>query len=323
MNNQPLSHDDATALMTGSPPPDRPDLVKLATVIDDFRDALAEPAPQPSPQLADWLTGAQPLRLLGTEPTATDQTPVRTNALRRRIRATARALAALGVTAKIALGGTAALAAVASAGAAGVLPQGPQAVFDRLLDNNHADTPLPPTPSNYTQETGTPPGGRPDADSGAQGHTEQRSPDQTTSEPQDRDSDDSDDRSQRATTDPARGGSDPPPGRDETEDSDEAEPERLERPNDQPDHDSDAEEDHESGGEDDDEDYESGGEDGGEDHESDDEPDHFDDDSDGEEDRSDVDDSAEDDSSSDASHLDGSTDTRDDAEHLDTEMSDG
>jgi hypothetical protein len=232
MNNQTLSHDDAMALMAGSLPEGRPDLVALAAAIEDFRDAFAE-APQPSPELAGWLTGAPASRERGTESTAPAATEVqtRTGALSGGMRAAARALAGLGVTAKIALGGTAALAAVASAGAVGALPDGPQAVFDRILDNNHADAPLPRTPSDQTAQTDTPRGARAEAGSGEQRHTQQRSPSQTTRETQ---AGGSGDRSQDTTSNPPRGGSDPAPESEGRDDSDDSRNDRPEGPDKEP-----------------------------------------------------------------------------------------
>jgi hypothetical protein len=247
MNDQPLSHEDATALMAGSLPADRPDLVVLAAAIDDFRDAFAEPAPQPSPELRGWLTGAPALLRHGTESAAMAATPVgaRTGAaLRRRMRAAARALAGLGVAAKIALGGTAALAAVATAGAVGVLPEKPQAVFDRIIGNEHADALAPRTPLDQSADTiaradpradtDAPPAIDPRSDAGSreQRHTDQRSLSHNTSERPDRDSGGT---SQDATSNPPRNERDPVPDSDEPDDVDhETQEDAGDEPDDQP-----------------------------------------------------------------------------------------
>jgi hypothetical protein len=229
MKNQSLSRDDAMALTAGSLPADRPDLVALAAAIDDFREARAEPAPQPSPQLMGWLTGAPPLPQDGAATTATAAAPARAciSPFQRRIRMAARALAGLSVAAKIALGGTAALAAVASTGAVGALPEGPQAVFDRILNNDHADAPLPRTPSDQTAQSDTGPASRSDARSDARSdpgsgsdeqlHMEQRSPNPSVPEPQRGGSTES----PHNTTDrPPRSGGGPASHTDETDDSD-------------------------------------------------------------------------------------------------------
>ena len=240
MNNQLLSHEDAMALTSGALPPDRPDLVALAAAIDDYRDAFTGPAPQPSPELVGWLTGTPVLPEHDTEFTATAATPLaaRTSPLQRRIRSAARALAALGVTAKIALAGTTAVAAVAAAGAAGVLPEGPQAVFDRILGQDHADAPIPRTPSD--DRANTPSGTDADIGSGEEGQTELRSPSPTTSAPPQRGG--STDGAQDPTSGPHHGESQPAPHSDATDDSDHSDNE----PHEDPDHESDDEPDGES-----------------------------------------------------------------------------
>lgn len=230
MNSQPLSHDDAMALTGGSPPQDRPDLVTLAVAIDDFRKTFTEPAPQPSATLVGWMTGAPALPPHGIGTTVTAATPAhtRTGSLRRWIRTATGALTGLGVTATIALGGTAALAAVTTAGAIGVLPEGPQAVFDRILDDNRTDAPPPGPPSTPA----TPPD---DAGSGARHHHEQRFPIADTAEPQGGGGVDT---SQDVMSEPARDMNAPTPEREE-ENHPETDDERLEYPdpdsNDEPD----------------------------------------------------------------------------------------
>lgn len=173
MNNQPLSHEDAMVLTGGALPQARPDLVALAVAIDDFRGAFAEPAPQPSPELVGWLTGAPAPPLTGTEPTATAATPLaaRTSPMRRRVRAAARALAALSVAAKIALSGAVALAAVAAAGAVDVLPEGPQAVYDRIFDNGPGAATVPRRPPDRAAESDPRLGARAITGSGEQPRT--------------------------------------------------------------------------------------------------------------------------------------------------------
>jgi hypothetical protein len=298
MNDQTLSDDDATALMAGSLPEDRPDLVVLAAAIVDFRDAFAEPAPQPSPELMSWLTGAPALLLLhGTESAAPAATPVRACArarLRRRIRTAANALAGLGVTAKFALGGTAALAAVAAGGAVGVLPEKPQAVFDGIIDNDHADPPLPRTPLDKSATTDAGPDADAGAESGEQRHTEQRSPSQNSSERQDRDSGDR--RSQDATS-PRDGETDPAPGLDGSDDSDDSDNESQEDPDDHSDDDQ-------------------------SDDESQEDPDDHSDDDQSDDDGSGADDTEEiDGSSDDAADADGSSNSAEDADDVDAETS--
>ena len=290
MNNQPLSHDDTIALLTGSPSHDRPDLVALAAAIDDFRDAFAEPAPQPSPELFAWLTSAPAQPQYSAESTTPTATPVRarTGGLKRRIRAATRTLAGLGVTAKLTFGATAALAAVASAGAVGVLPEGPQAVFDRILDNNHPDVTLPRGPVDEPAKSGTRADPRSEAGAEEQRHTEQRPPRQTTSEPQ---ADGSDDRSPDATSDLPRGGSHPVPDSIAPNDSDDSDNERHDDPGNEPDD--------------------------GPGHESDEESDDQSEDAD---DGSQADDAEEaDGSSDDAADGDGSSESSDDADDVDAE----
>jgi hypothetical protein len=303
MNNQPLSHEDATALTSGALPPDRPNLVTLAAAIDDYRDAFTGPAPQPSPELVGWLTGTPVLPEHGTESTATAATPLaaRTSPLQRRIRAAARALAALGVTAKIALGGTAAVAAVAAAGAVGALPEGPQAVFDRILGKDHADAPVPQTPSDDIAKTGTTPAGtHADVGFGEESHTRLRSPSPITSEPPQGGG--STEGAQDTTSGPHRGGTHPAPHSDATDDSHHSDNE----PHKDPDHESDDEPDRESDDE--------------PDHESDDEPDRESDhESDDGDERGQADDTEENDGSSDGADVDGSTNSNDDAEEVDAE----
>lgn len=220
MNGRPLTHDDAMALTRGSLPQDRPDLVALALAIDDFRQTFTEPAPQPSATLIAWMTGSPALPPHGVGTTLTVATPVhtRTGSLRRWTRTATRALAGLGVTMKIALGGTAALAAVATAGAIGVLPGGPQAVFDRILDDNRTDAPPPgppPTPATPADDAGT----------GARHHHEHRLPTADTSEPQGGRVDGSQD----VTGEPARDMNTPAPEREE-ENHTETDDERLKDP---------------------------------------------------------------------------------------------
>lgn len=207
MNSQPLSHDDAMALTGGSLPQDRPDLVALAAAIDDFRETFTKPAPQPSATLVGWMTGAPALPPHGVGTTVPVATPVhpRTGVLRRWTRTAAGTLTGLGLAAKIALGGTAALAAVTTAGAIGVLPEGPQGVFDRILDNNQTDTPPPAPPSTPA----TPPD---DAGSGARHGHEHRLPIGDTSDPQDSGGPD---KSQDVPSEPAPDMNTPTPEREE------------------------------------------------------------------------------------------------------------
>jgi hypothetical protein len=238
MKNQPLSHDDASALMSGQLPQDRPDLMALAAAIDDFRDAFAEPAPAPSPELMGWLTGApaQPLRT--SESAAPTAVPVRgrTSArLRQRIRASARALAGVGLTAKFAFGGTAALAVVGAAGAVGVLPEKPQEVFDRIVGNGHPQAPVTPTQADEAAKTGALPDAPPDAGAEADfpsGSGEQRPPRQNTPEREEGSGEPSHDTS----SPPPRGEADPAPDSDRPEDSgDEHQGSRDDELEDQPD----------------------------------------------------------------------------------------
>jgi hypothetical protein len=230
MNSQPLSHDDAMALTGGSLPPDRPDLVALAVAIDDFRKTFTEPAPQPSATLVGWMTGApaRPPHAIGTTVTVATPAHTRTGSLRRWVRTATSALTGLGVTATIALGGTAAVAAVTTAGAMGVLPAGPQAVFDRILNDDRTDAPPPGPPSTPA----TPPD---DAGSGARHHHEHRFPIADTTEPQGGGGVDT---SQDVTSEPAPDLNAPTPEREE-ENYPETDDERLENPdpdsNDEPD----------------------------------------------------------------------------------------
>lgn len=217
MNNEPLSHDDAMVLTGGSLPQHRPDLVALAVAIDDFRDAFNEPAPQPSPELVGWLTGAPAPPFPGTMSLATAATPLatRTSPMRRRIQAAARALAALSVTAKVALGGTAALAAVAAAGAVDVLPEGPQGVYDRIVDNGAGDATVPRTPPDPAAESDLR-AGTSDTGSANQPRTEPRSP---APNPVEAPGEDSSEQSQATARDRSDSVGDRPRHPDSTDDS--------------------------------------------------------------------------------------------------------
>lgn len=182
MNSRLLSDQDAIDLMAGRAPQGRPDLEALAEAIADFRDAFTEPAPQPSPELVGRLTGVPVLPRHETDTRATAVAPLRphTSPLARWIRTAVRALAGLGIAAKVGLGGTAALAVVTAAGMTGVLPEGPQAVFDRIFDKQQTDQPSPGSPSEETSESETPTG------SGAEEAGKPPSPAPITSRPGDR-----------------------------------------------------------------------------------------------------------------------------------------
>lgn len=212
MDDQLLFHDDATALMAGSLPQDRPDLVVLAAAIHGYRDAYVAPAPQASPELMGWLSGTPTPPRNDTE-VLTAATPVRTRANYSRWRRTAAsASTGWGVTAQIALGGTAALATVATAGAVGVLPDGPQMVFDRILDTNRTEAPPPNSPVDETDiEAPLAPG------PGEQRLTEPRSPSQDTPARQDPESGNT---SQDTTGDRPRGERETAPSSDESDESD-------------------------------------------------------------------------------------------------------
>lgn len=212
MDDQLLFHDDATALMAGSLPQDRPDLVVLAAAIHGYRDAYVAPAPQASPELMGWLSGTPTPPRNGTEvPTAA--TPVRARASARRWRRTAAsALTGWGVAAQIALGGTAAFAMVATAGAVGVLPDGPQVVFDRILDTNRTEAPPPNTPVDEGADIDAPLAPGPDE----QRFTKPRSPSQDTPARQDPDSENT---SQDTTGDRPRGERETAPSSDESDES--------------------------------------------------------------------------------------------------------
>lgn len=135
--------------------------------------------------------------------------------MRRRIRAAVRALAALSVTAKVALGGTAALAAVAAAGAVDVLPEGPQAVYDRIVDNGAGDATAPRTPPDPAAES-DPRAGTSDPGSANQPRTEQRSP---LPNPVEAQGEDSSEQSQATTRDRSDSVGDQPRHPDSTDDS--------------------------------------------------------------------------------------------------------
>jgi hypothetical protein len=126
------------------------------------------------------------------------------------------------------------VAAVAAAGAVGALPEGPQAVFDRILGKDHADAPVPQTPSDDIAKTGTTPAGtHADVGFGEESHTRLRSPSPITSEPPQGGG--STEGAQDTTSGPHRGGTHPAPHSDATDDSHHSDNE----PHKDPDHESD------------------------------------------------------------------------------------
>ena len=154
MRKHRITDADASALVTGRTPADRPDLEELAMSLTEFRAASFELSPRPSAELAARLdlANATGISVLNE---AADAATIETTVPAASGRAPRRGLvvrvftwfAGLGLGVKILLGTAVVAAAATGVGAAGALPPGAQDAFDQVVSTV--------VPTDETDDSGT------------------------------------------------------------------------------------------------------------------------------------------------------------------------
>lgn len=133
MRRRRISDQDASAILNGSTPEARPDLVELTQSIAEFRSAAYSAVAQPTAQLAARMEDSA-AQSLSPQPQ-----PQPASGVQRRGLTVFTWITGLGLGAKIVLGAGVALAATtgvsAGAGAAGVLPTGLQDTYDTIVSS--------------------------------------------------------------------------------------------------------------------------------------------------------------------------------------------
>jgi hypothetical protein len=135
MKNQPISPEDADALLRGAVPPQRDDLESLVRVMASVRSDATTGVVTPSAALSAWFEAPD---VSGTPDAELSRVIARSSTrgaapTHRRRWAVQGWIAGLGIVAKIAIGSGVAAASVVGAGAAAVLPPAAQDVFDGIV----------------------------------------------------------------------------------------------------------------------------------------------------------------------------------------------
>lgn len=138
MRKQRISDRDASALLQGRTPDERPDLAPIAESVAQFRAAAFEAAPRPSAELLSLISASTPALAAATSASRNSEVSSSQGRVKKNMFAS---IAGLGLATKLVLGvSVAAVAGVAGAGAAGVLP------------TQHSDVPMPSPETTSTAE---------------------------------------------------------------------------------------------------------------------------------------------------------------------------
>jgi hypothetical protein len=119
MRKQRITDHDASALLQGRTPDERPDLAPIAESVAHFRAAAFEAAPRPSAELLSRISASTPALAAATSASPSGEVSSQGRVKKNMFAS----IAGLGLATKLVLGiSVAAVAGVAGAGAAGVLP---------------------------------------------------------------------------------------------------------------------------------------------------------------------------------------------------------